>query len=125
MAQQDAVIRLLLVEDQLEDAEQLISHLRNGGMAVRPQRPDSLEELTQLLSSQSVDMVLAAIDAKYLPLQAVLEQVNATGKDIPVVASTPVLDEQTALAALAAGTRDIAMRHRPEHVQAVVRSEFA
>jgi diguanylate cyclase (GGDEF)-like protein/PAS domain S-box-containing protein len=125
MAQQDAVIRLLLVEDQLEDAEQLISHLRNGGMAVRPQRPESLEDLVHLLSSQSVDMVLAAIDAKYLPLQAVLEQVTATGKDIPVVASTLVLDEKTALAALAAGTRDIAMRHRPEHVQAVVRSEFA
>ena len=36
MAQQDAVIRLLLVEDRLDDAEQIISHLRNGGMAVRP-----------------------------------------------------------------------------------------
>lgn len=125
MAQQDAVIRLLLVEDQLEDAEQLISHLRNGGMAVRPQRPGSEEELVQLLASQSVDMVLASIDAKYLPLAKVVEQVNTTGKDIPVLASTGVLDEKTALAALAMGTRDIALRNRPEHVQAVVRNEFA
>ena len=125
MAQQDAVIRLLLVEDRLEDAEQLISHLRNGGMAVRPQRPESEEELVSLLGSQSVDMVLASIEAKYLPLQTVVEHVNATGKDIPVLSSTTVLDEKTALAALAAGTRDIALRNRPEHVQAVVRSEFA
>jgi diguanylate cyclase (GGDEF)-like protein/PAS domain S-box-containing protein len=125
MAQQDAVIRLLLVEDRLEDAEQLISHLRNGGMAVRPQRPESEEELVSLLGSQSVDMVLASFEAKYLPLGNVVEHVNATGKDIPVIASTTVLDEKNALAALAAGTRDIAMRHRPEHVQAVVRSEFA
>ncbi|GAB2505690.1 EAL domain-containing protein [Arenimonas alkanexedens] len=125
MAQQDAVIRLLLVEDRLEDAEQLISHLRNGGMAVRPQRPESEEELVSLLGSQSVDMVLASIEAKYLPLATVVEQVNATGKDIPVLSSTTVLDEKTALAALAAGTRDIALRNRPEHVQAVVRSEFA
>ncbi|WP_290888537.1 EAL domain-containing protein [Arenimonas sp.] len=125
MAQQDAVIRLLLVEDRLEDAEQLISHLRNGGMAVRPQRPESEEELVSLLGSQSVDMVLASFEAKYLPLGSVVEQVNATGKDIPVIASTTLLDEKNALAALAAGTRDIAIRHRPEHVQAVVRSEFA
>ncbi|MFY2764562.1 EAL domain-containing response regulator [Arenimonas sp. MALMAid1274] len=125
MAQQDAVIRLLLVEDQLEDAEQLISHLRNGGMAVRPQRPESEDELVQLLATQSIDLVLASIDAKYLALQKVVEQVTATGKDIPVLASTTVLDEKTALAALAAGTRDIALRNRPEHVQAVVRSEFA
>ena len=125
MAQQDAVIRLLLVEDRLEDAEQLISHLRNGGMAVRPQRPESEEELVSLLGSQSVDMVLASFEAKYLPLETVVQHVNATGKDIPVIASTTVLDEKNALAALAAGTRDIAIRHRPEHVQAVVRSEFA
>jgi len=125
MAQQDAVIRLLLVEDRLEDAEQLISHLRNGGMAVRPQRPESDDELAQLLASQSIDLVLASFDAKYIPLATVLERVNATGKDIPVIASVTTLDEKTALAALAAGTRDVAIRHRPEHVQAVVRSEFS
>lgn len=125
MAQQDAVIRLLLVEDRLEDAEQLISHLRNGGTAVRPQRPESEDELVQLLTSQSIDMVLASFEAKYLPLATVVERVNATGKDIPVIASVTTLDEKTALAALAAGTRDVAIRHRAEHVQAVVRSEFS
>ena len=125
MAQQDAVLRLLLVEDQLEDAEQLISHLRNGGIAVRPQRPDNEEDLVRLLDSQSIDLVLAAVDAKYLPLSTVVGRVTSTGKDIPVVASTSLLDEKTVLDALTAGTRDIALRSRPEHVQAVVRNEFA
>ncbi len=125
MAQQDAVIRLLLVEDRLEDAEQLISHLRNGGMAVRPHRPDNEDELVALLGTQSIDMVLAAFDAKYLPIATVVERVNATGKDIPVVASSATLDEKLALAALALGIRDIALRHRPDHVQAVVRAEFS
>lgn len=125
MAQQDAVLRLLLVEDQLEDAEQLISHLRNGGIAVRPQRPEDEADLGRLLDSQSVDLVLASVSAKYLPLATVVQRVTATGKDIPIVASTTVLDEATVLDALAAGTRDIALRTRPEHVQAVVRNEFA
>ena len=125
MAQQDAVIRLLLVEDRLEDAEQLISHLRNGGMAVRPQRPESEDELVQLLSGQHFDMVLAAFEAKYLPLATVVARVTATGKDIPVISSVTTLDEKTVLAALSAGTRDVVIRHRAEHVQAVVRAEFA
>lgn len=125
MPQQEAVIRLLLVEDRLEDAEQLISHLRNGGIAVRPQRPDSAEDLDRLLASQSIDLVVAAFEASYIPLATVVERVAATGKDIPVLASTQALDDNTALAALKAGTRDIALRHHPEHVQAVVRSEFA
>ncbi|MCX7032893.1 MAG: EAL domain-containing protein [Arenimonas sp.] len=125
MAQQDAVLRLLLVEDQLEDAEQLISHLRNGGIAVRPQRPEDESDLVRLLETQSIDLVLAAVDAKYLPLATVTQRVTATGKDIPIVAATSVLDEKTVMDALANGTRDIALRTRPEHVQAVVRNEFA
>lgn len=125
MAQQDAVLRLLLVEDQLEDAEQLISQLRNGGIAIRPQRPESEEDLVRLLETQSIDMVLAALDAKYLPIANVVGRVTATGKDIPIVASTALMDEKSVMDALAAGTRDIALRTRPEHVQAVVRNEFA
>jgi diguanylate cyclase (GGDEF)-like protein/PAS domain S-box-containing protein len=125
MSQQDAVLRLLLVEDQLEDAEQLISQLRNGGIAVRPQRPESEEDLVRLLESQSIDLVLAALDSKYLPIANVVGRVTATGKDIPVLASTPVLDEKTVMLALESGARDIALRTRPEHVLAVVRNEFA
>ena len=125
MAQQDAVIRLLLVEDRLEDAEQLISHLRNGGMAVRPHRPESEDDLASILGSQSIDLVLAAFDAKYIPIAHVVERVIATGKDIPVVVASTVLDEKIALSALSLGIRDIALRQKPEHVQAVVRAEFS
>lgn len=124
MAQQDAVIRLLLVEDQVEDAEFLISMLRNGGIAIRPQRPESAEELAGLLASQNVDMVLAAFDAGYIAFAEVAHQVEATGKDIPLLAAVRQLDEATVLAAIAAGARDVALRSRPEHVQFVVRNEF-
>lgn len=124
MAQRDAVIRLLLVEDQLEDAEQLISMLRNGGMAIRPQRPESPEELDTLLASQSIDMVLARNDARYIPFSEVARRVEATGKDIPVLATSSSLDEATVLAGISAGARDVALRSRAEHVQFVVRNEF-
>ena len=125
MAKQDAVVRLLLVEDQLEDAEFLISQIRNGGMAVRPQRPESEEELVTLLSSQSVDMVLASLKAKYIPFATVTERANATGKDIPVLATIDTLDEASVLAAIASGAKEVVLRSRPEHVQFIVRNEFA
>src|SRR4249919_3880247 len=121
---QDAVIRLLLVEDQVEDAEQLISMLRNGGMAIRPQRPESAEELDSLLATQPIDMVLASGGCKYLPFAEVAKRVEATGKDIPVLASADALDEKTILAYIAAGARDVALRSKPEHVQFVIRNEF-
>lgn len=124
MAKQDAVIRLLLVEDQLEDAEHLISMLRNGGMAIRPQRPESEENLKALLGSQSIDMVLVAFDSKYISFEQVIAATTATGKDIPVLASIKVLDEASVMSAIAVGARDVALRTKPEHVQFVVRNEF-
>lgn len=124
MAKQDAVIRLLLVEDRLEDAEHLISMLRNGGMAIRPQRPESADELSQLLASQSIDMVLASMECKYLPFAMVAKAVEATGKDIPVLGAAEKLDEASVLTGINAGAREVAMRNRAEHVQFVVRNEF-
>src|SRR5688572_16293168 len=121
---QDAVIRLLLVEDQLEDAEHLISMLRNGGMAIRPQRPESLEDLDNLLSSSPIDMVLARGDAKYIAFADLAKRIEATGKDIPVLATADKLDEATVIGNMTAGARETALRSKPEHVQAVVRNEF-
>jgi diguanylate cyclase (GGDEF)-like protein/PAS domain S-box-containing protein len=124
MAQQDAVIRLLLVEDQLEDAEQLISMLRNGGMAVRPQRPESEQDMEKMLGSQVIDMVIAGIDTKYIAFAKASKLVEATGKDIPVLASTNAINDQIVLDAIATGARDVVLRGRQEHVQFVVRNEF-
>jgi diguanylate cyclase (GGDEF)-like protein/PAS domain S-box-containing protein len=121
---QDAVIRLLLVEDQLEDAEQLISMLRNGGMAIRPQRPESEQDMEKMLGSQVIDMVIAGIDTKYIAFAKASKLVEATGKDIPVLASTNAINDQIVLDAIATGARDVVLRGRQEHVQFVVRNEF-
>lgn len=124
MAKQDAVIRLLLVEDQLEDAEQTISLLRNGGIAIRPQRPDSEEELVALLQVQNIDIVIAGLNCSYLPFPNVIQRISTTGKDIPVLAMVDILNEENILAAIAAGARDVVLRARAEHLQFVIRNEF-
>lgn len=125
MANNDSVIRLLFVEDRVDDAEQLISFLRNGGIAVRPNRPESGEELTRLLKEQPIDLVLANHTAKLIPFAQVLDAVTASGKDIPVVATVNALNEETMLAVLDAGARAAALRGKPAHLQRTVRDEFA
>ncbi len=124
MAANETVIRLLLVEDQLEDAEHLISVLRNGGISVRPQRPQDAAELAAQLSEGAVDMVLASLDAKKVSFADAIWAVNASGKDIPVVATAGGLNEDRVIEALIAGARDIALRNRPEHLRLIVRNEF-
>src|SRR6185369_13066941 len=109
MAQQDAVIRLLLVEDQLEDAEQLISMLRNGGMAVRPQRPESEQDMEKILGSQVIDLVIAGFDAKYIAFAKASKLVEGTGKDIPILAASNSITDDIMLGAIAAGARDVVL----------------
>ena len=41
------VLRILLVEDSVEDAEQVISLLRNAGIAVRPNRVDNADQFVK------------------------------------------------------------------------------
>lgn len=123
MPTNDAVLRLLLVDDQIEDAEQLTSLLRNGGIAVRPQRPDTVDELRALLEGQSIDLVVASVGATAIPFDAVVREVTASGKDLPVLAILEALTEDALLDALRLGARDIVLRHRPAQAQAVVRAE--
>ena len=58
--QKDSAMRLLIVDDRVEDAEAIVSALRNGGIAVRPLRPQNTAELEHMVASQPVDLVLAA-----------------------------------------------------------------
>ena len=82
--QKDSAIRLLIVDDRVEDAEAIVSALRNGGIAVRPLRPQNAAELEHMLASQPVDLVLAAASAA-MPLEQVRAQVAASGMVLPLL----------------------------------------
>jgi diguanylate cyclase (GGDEF)-like protein/PAS domain S-box-containing protein len=123
MTKQENVIKLLLVEDTVEEAEQLISTLRNGGIAVRPARAGNPAELEAALNSQP-DLILVNLAAKGLKLSDVAAAANHGGKDIAVVAVTAKVDEDVIAEAFTNGARALALRNRTDHVQAIVRREF-
>src|SRR3546814_14259880 len=67
----DQALRLMIVDDSGEDAEAIVSALRNSGIAVRPLRPASGEELAAMPGAQPIDLVLAAQQARDLPFAEV------------------------------------------------------
>lgn len=123
-AKQDQVIRLLLVEDSAEDAEQVVSQLRNGGIAVRPVRAESREHLAEQLEGTSIDLVLASTKSKLVAITDLAAMVNQSRQDRPVVAVLSGLTDDLAAKLLASGVRGFALRSNPEHLQAVVKREF-
>ncbi|MDR3385834.1 MAG: EAL domain-containing protein [Rudaea sp.] len=124
MTKQDNVVKLLLIEDSVDEAEQLISMLRNGGIAVRPTRAGTAEELAVQLETQTPDMILASLDSQGVKLSEVAALAGRGGKDIALIAITAHASENVIVAAFAEGARALALRNRAEHVQSIVRREF-
>ncbi len=121
----DSTLRLMIVDDSGEDAEAIVSTLRNGGIAVRPLRPLDADELAQMVASQPMDLVLAARSARGIALADVLSTVDASGKDIPVIVLADGINEADWLADQASGARGLVLRGRAEHLLHVLRSEWS
>lgn len=119
----DITIRLLIVDDSGENAEAIVSTLRNSGIAVRPWRPQDAAELAQVLASQAIDLVLAS-PSQGIPLQLAAQHIAASGKDIPLVLMAERIDEDELVQASSHGIRALALRQRPEHLLAVVRDQW-
>ena len=121
----DMVLRLLIVDDSIEAAESIVSGLRNGGIAVRPTRPEREEELAAAVTGQVFDLIMVAQDAKAITLPQVMQHVDGSGKDLPVIVILDTLDNSGLLHALDHGARGVALRSRIDHVQNVVRTEWS
>src|SRR5690242_18732944 len=124
MTRTDNIIKLLLIEDSVEEAEQIISILRNGGIAVRPARASSEAELEAALEQQTPDLIIANLDAKELGLGQVAAAASRGGRDVALIATGRGLNEDKIVAAFQDGARGLAIRDRPDHMQMIVRREF-
>jgi diguanylate cyclase (GGDEF)-like protein/PAS domain S-box-containing protein len=125
MSKQDPALRLMLIDDSVEEAEGIVSGLRNAGIAVRPLRPTTGDELTTMLVGQPVDLVLAAYSSRNLPFADAQQRVATSGKDIPLIAVVEDVDTDMYAELLGGAVRALALRHKPPQLLATVRREWA
>ena len=120
----DTALRLMLVDDQVNEAEALVSSLRNAGIAVRPLRPESLDELAQMLGQQTVDLVLAEHASAQLPFNEVAAIVMGCGRDVPLLAVLDGITDEILDSVQALGAQAVALRGRPQQFLKTVRTEW-
>lgn len=125
MAPKDQVVRLLIVEDSMETAEQLISTLRNGGIPVRPVRAENAQQLAAQIDEHTPDLILVDAANKSPTLVETVAAVRKSSKDIPVIALIAEVTEKTVIDATVAGARACALQTRADHLQMIVKREFA
>lgn len=117
-------IRMLLINDDVSDAEAIVSHLRNSGMAVRPTRPGTLAELNHELEAHVFDLVLLSSPSKQISDNEVLRSVDSHGRDLPLLVEVANVDAATLLALTQAGARTLIPRGQFNHLRAMVQREF-
>jgi diguanylate cyclase (GGDEF)-like protein/PAS domain S-box-containing protein len=119
----DSVIKILFVEKSVEDAEQIISLLRNAGIAVRPARATQADQMQAALDELEPDIVLFD-PAAGLELREVVHLLDAHGRDVALVALVNQLDTQSVAEMFAGGVRGTALRTQPKQLIAVLQREF-
>jgi diguanylate cyclase (GGDEF)-like protein/PAS domain S-box-containing protein len=124
MNRPNTFIQLLFVDDSVDDAERTVSALRNGGIAVRPARATTEEELDAALTGQPPDLMIAYIACAELRLAQIREAIERVGRDIGLIACGHEATPATIIAAFGEGARAFLFRESQEHTRLVVQREF-
>jgi len=103
-------LKILIVEDSEDDALLLIRELRKGGYTPYFDRVDSPETLHQALQEQQWDVVITDHNMPRLNSETVLEIVNASGQDVPIIIVSGIIPESIAVANMKAGAQDYIMK---------------
>jgi diguanylate cyclase (GGDEF)-like protein/PAS domain S-box-containing protein len=120
----NAVIKILFIENSVEDAEQIISLIRNAGIAVRPARATDRGQLDKCLEELAPDVVLFNPAVGTLELREVAQAIDASGRDMALVANVAQMDAQSVSDLFAAGVHGVASHAQPRQFITVVQREF-
>ncbi|GAA0239008.1 EAL domain-containing response regulator [Rhodanobacter caeni] len=120
----DLVIKILFIENSLEEAEQIISLLRNSGIAVRPARGVNAEQVQAALHELEPDIVMFDPAITTLNLREVVKLMDAYGRDYALLGLVDTMDNQLVADLFVGGARGVAARTHPKQLTAVLQREF-
>jgi PAS domain S-box-containing protein len=100
-------LRVLLVEDNPDDALLVERHLRRGGFDVSVRRVETAGEMSSaMLDPAGWDVVLADYHLPAFSAPEALELLKSSGLDVPFIMMSGAIVEETAVSALRAGAHD-------------------
>ncbi|HWX67195.1 MAG TPA: EAL domain-containing protein [Rhodanobacter sp.] len=120
----DYVIKILFIENSLEEAEQIISLLRNTGIAVRPARATNVEQVQAAVNELDPDVVMFDPSVTTIGMDEAVNVLNAHGRDYSLLGLVSTLDSQVIADLFAHGAHGITLRSQPKQLITVLQREF-
>lgn len=120
----DSTLKVVVLEDSINEIEVIISRLRNAGIAVRSYNADSEDDFNDLIAAQALDLVMCHVNEEDPGLVQIIEIIKRAGKDIAVIGIDDQYDIEKASSIMDYGVRDYVSKQNPEHIAQVVKREF-
>ena len=122
--QMNRPLRVLLIEDSVDDALLLERELRRGGYDLTSHRIDTPEAMTNALVNHTWDLILADYSMPQFGGIAALQQLQESGFDIPFIVVSGSIGEDKAVAAMKAGAHDYMMKGNLKRLVTAIEREL-
>lgn len=116
-----AIIRILHVEDNSDDALFVERHLMTSGLLVDIRRVESSSEYRRLLVEETWDLIFADCQLPSFSATQALKIRSELQSEIPVILITGSINEEAAVEYMISGVEDIIMKDRASRLAPAVR----
>jgi two-component system cell cycle sensor histidine kinase/response regulator CckA len=105
-------LRVLILEDDPQDAELVAATLRGAGYSLSLEVTDSRQQFQQQLKQADYDVILADYNLGSWTAMDALELLKESGKDIPLIVVTGTLGDEAAVESIKQGAADYILKDR-------------
>jgi len=124
MSKINETIFLLILDKSENDAEKMISLLRNAGIPTRAKRIESEEELVDALEEQAWDLFIAREKEADFDLNQALVHIQQKDRDIPFIVLSQSYDPDSIVKHMKSGAKDAIPFENDKHIIVAVRREL-
>jgi two-component system, cell cycle sensor histidine kinase and response regulator CckA len=121
----DVPLRLLIVEDSVEDTFLIVRRLQQGGFTVTFERVETATGLRDTLRAQAWDLVISDFSMPGFTGDAALAVFQQAGLDIPFIVVSGAIGEEVAVQLLKAGAHEFVKKDNLVRLVPAVRQELA
>lgn len=124
MSKVNETIFLLILENSENDAEKMISLIRNAGIPTRAKRIQNEEALIESIEKQAWDLLLIREQEIDFDINQALLHIQKKDRDIPVVLISEDYDSENVAKVIKAGVKDCVPFSEEKHLIMVIRREL-
>ncbi|MEM5473848.1 response regulator [Hoeflea sp. AS60] len=116
--------RILIIEDNADDAELLLRALKQGGQAAKVEIATDFASAADVLPNHAWDIVLSDYNLPRTHFSDILDLVKTKDPDLPVIVVSGAVGEEVAVSLMRDGASDLILKHNLSRLVPAIRREL-